>query len=135
MRGNVTLDLGAGNDVVDFGATGPLGTVQFAVGGNLHVRAGDGNDTLNFIDIRVGGSRIDVDTGRGNDELYLNRVDAARARLLADLGDGEDVFEVDDHSQLSLERLRVDGEHGVDQLKPGNLLPYGFRRKLRSFEG
>ena len=81
VRGNVTLELGDGDDVVDFGAASevqPGSTVRFHVGGNLTVEGGSGNDTLNLIDLKVDGHAIDLSTGLGNDKVEFSHLEAAR---------------------------------------------------------
>ena len=134
VRRDVFLFLGAGNDRVDFGADDGETSVQFRVGGNLFVFGEQGNDTLNFINLRLDGNVIYLDTGAGNDTVELTNIDAPRAQLFAFLGNGDDSLTVSDSSDLNLKRLEADGGNGQDTLESGNLSTFSFTRKFKRFE-
>ena len=134
VRRDVFLFLGAGDDQVDIGDESGATTVQFSVGGNLFVYGEQGNDTINFINLKLDRDVIHVDTGAGNDTVSLTRVTAARAHLFALLGSGDDAFRVNAASVLSLKRLTADGGAGHDDLEPGNLGTFTFPRSLARFE-
>jgi hypothetical protein len=134
VRGDVFLFLGAGNDQVDIGAEDGTTSVQFRVGRNLFVFGEQGNDTLNFINLRLDGNVIHVDTGTGDDAVVLTSIDGARAQLFALLGNGDDSFTVSDSSTLKLKRLEADGGNGHDTLESGNVATFSFTRKFRRFE-
>ena len=134
VRRDVFLFLGAGDDQVDIGDESGATTVQFSVGGNLFVYGEQGNDTINFINLKLERDLMYVDTGVGNDTVSLTRVAAARAHLFAVLGSGNDAFNVKPASVLSLKRLTADGGAGHDDLEPGNLGTFTFPRSLVQFE-
>ena len=122
VRGDVRLDLGDGDDVVDVGAASqvqPGASVRFHVGGNLHIAGGSGNETLNFIDAKVDGRYIDLQTGTGNDKIELTRVEAARAQLLAELGDGDDTLTIANGAYVLVRRLSASGGRGHDDFELG----------------
>jgi VCBS repeat-containing protein len=62
---NITVDLGIGNDVVNFKRTADD---LFRIFGGLEVNTSGGNDRVNFTDTEVQGLLF-VDTGSGNDQV------------------------------------------------------------------
>jgi hypothetical protein len=134
VRRDVFLFLGAGDDQVDIGDESGATTVRFRVGGNLFVYGEDGNDAINFINLKLEGGEIHLDAGEGNDTVSLSRVSASRAHLFALLGGGDDAFHVNAASVLSLKRLTAVGGTGQDDLELGNLDSFAFPRSFLEFE-
>jgi hypothetical protein len=126
VRGHVSIDLGAGNDTVDLGAvnssTGE--PVLLTIGETLHVRGGEGDDSLNFLAAQVRGAAVVLATDAGNDTVAISHLDAERAALLGFLGDGNDLFRIHEQAIIELTLLLVGGGDGDDHLEGDlSLLP------------
>ena len=109
--GNVTANLGDGDDYFEVDGTGNMSVVMSegdneavfgnhsfgdSVTGNVVVTAGAGNDDFYFEDIRVnapGSGNVTADAGNGNNYMFFHEVEGL---IDAKAGTGNDEFDFDD---------------------------------------
>ncbi len=84
---NVTANLGNFNSIVTIGETG----AATAIGGNLSVKSGAGNDSVTLTRVAVAGTTT-INTGAGADKLFIETGSTFAKAFSADLGAGDDLI-------------------------------------------
>lgn len=98
ISGNVTVDLGAGDDFLQIEADqdnyfGDYGG-NFRIGGSLSVKGGDGDDIIDVGDAEIA-KNLTIDAGADNDYVYVFSADydsAVGGKVKIDLGSGDANF-------------------------------------------
>ena len=98
VTGAIRVNLGGGNDVLDF--TTKLTSLGVNTPGDVFVNTGDGNDTVEIHSAIIGDDLI-IDTGAGNDRVTLDLVqvgdvglDGNQNDLAIHTGSGADIVDI-----------------------------------------